>query len=117
LHRYIKATEQAKQLGAMWKALGEEEKERFEGMARGAKQAAAAAVAEAAAEAAAGGGAAAGVAKAVNPTAVNPKAVNLKPKRAPSAYLLFCSEARGSLPPGLRQGLTLVHVRAQLEQL
>ena len=68
--------EQAKLLGASWKALSEEERSRF-------TAAAAAAKATLASEA--------GVSE--------PKKTK---KRAPSAYLLYCAEARASLPEGLK---------------
>ena len=45
--------EQAKELGAAWRSLGEEDRARFEGMARDAKEASAAAAAAAAATTAA----------------------------------------------------------------
>ena len=70
----MKVPEQAKMLGAQWKALGEEEKARFQAQAAEAKEAAAAAA----------------------PTA------KTKAKRPPSAYLLYCAEARGALPEGMK---------------
>jgi DNA topoisomerase-1 len=72
----LKVPEQAKLLGASWKALSEEERSRF-------TAAAAAAKATLASEA--------GVSE--------PKKTK---KRAPSAYLLYCAEARASLPAGLK---------------
>jgi hypothetical protein len=70
----MKVPEQAKMLGAQWKALGEEEKARFQAQAAEAKEAAAAAA----------------------------PAAKTKAKRPPSAYLLYCAEARGALPEGMK---------------
>ena len=69
-------SEQAKTLGAQWKALGEEEKARFQAQAAEAKESAAAAAPAAKAK--------------------------TKAKRPPSAYLLYCAEARGALPEGMK---------------
>ena len=75
--------EQAKLLGAQWKALDEKERVKFEKMATEAK----AAIADAAPETKAKG-------KGANSEP--------KPKRAPSAYILYCNEARSKLPEGLK---------------
>jgi DNA topoisomerase-1 len=75
--------EQAKLLGAQWKALDGSEKVKFEQMAAEAKAA---------------------IADAAPKTKAKGKGANgePKPKRAPSAYILYCSEARPKLPEGLR---------------
>ena len=77
-------TEQAKLLGAYWKALGDTERLGFE---HAAKQAKDALFAESSASAGSGSSA---------------KASKPKKKRTPSAYLLFCAETRADLPEGLR---------------
>lgn len=77
-------TEQAKLLGAYWKALGKTERLGFE---HAAKQAKDALFAESSASAGSGSSA---------------KASKPKKKRTPSAYLLFCAETRADLPEGLR---------------
>ena len=74
--------EQAKLLGAQWKALDEKERVKFEKMATEAK----AAIADAAPETKAKG-------KGANSEP--------KPKRAPSAYIC-ANEARSKLPEGLK---------------
>ena len=71
----LKVPEQAKRLGASWKALSKEERSRFEAAAAAAKAAFA------------------------SEAGVSGKP---KKKRAPSAYLLYCAEARASLPEGLK---------------
>ena len=71
----LKVPEQAKRLGASWKALSEVERSRFEAAAAAAKAALA------------------------SEAGVSGKP---KKKRAPSAYLLYCAEARASLPEGLK---------------
>ena len=75
----LNVPEQAKMLGAQWRSLGAEEKERFGKLAAEAKAAAAAA-----------SGAKGRDGKAA------------KPKRPPSAFMLYCGEARGALPEGLK---------------
>ena len=79
----LKVPEQAKLLGAQWKALDGSEKVKFEQMAAEAKAA---------------------IADAAPKTKAKGKGANgePKPKRAPSAYILYCSEARPKLPEGLR---------------
>ena len=79
----LKVPEQAKLLGSQWKALDEKERVKFEKMASEAK----AAIADAAPETKAKG-------KRANSEP--------KPKRAPSAYILYCNEARSKLPKGLK---------------
>jgi len=77
----LKVTEQAKLLGAQWKSLGEADRARFHSMAQKDKYAAAAGDDG-------GGSGSAGAA--------------MKPKRPPSAYFLYCADARSSLPVGLK---------------
>ena len=73
----LKVPEQAKLLGASWKALSEEERSKFT--------------------------AAAAAAKATLASEAGVSGVSKKTKkRAPSAYLLYCAEARASLPAGLK---------------
>ena len=69
----LKVPEQAKLLGASWKALSEEERSRFTAAAAAAKA-----------------------------TLASEAGVSEPKKRAPSAYLLYCAEARASLPAGLK---------------
>ena len=73
----LRAPEQAKILGAGWKALGDDERSRYEREARDAKAAMPADDAAAA------------------------KREKKKSTRTPSAYVLFCAEERANLPPGL----------------
>ena len=74
----LKVTEQAKLLGASWKALSDVERTRFEAAAEAAKAALA------------------------SEAGVEGKPGKTTKKRAPSAYLLYCAEARASLPEGLK---------------
>jgi DNA topoisomerase-1 len=74
----LKVTEQAKLLGASWKALSDVERTRFEAAAEAAKAALA------------------------SEAGVEGKPGKKTKKRAPSAYLLYCAEARASLPEGLK---------------
>jgi len=74
----LKVPEQAKLLGASWKALSEEERSRFTAAAAAAK------------------------ATLASEAGVSEPKKTPKKKRPPSAYLLYCAEARASLPAGLK---------------
>ena len=77
LEPWLRAPEQAKILGAGWKALGDDERSRYEREARDAK------------------------AKMPADDAAAAKREKKKSTRTPSAYVLFCAEERANLPPGL----------------